>query len=56
VEATVRAIYAPVIDVHWVTVKQLAQLEPPPLVKTIVCMAGALLKESLDEAVDRIER
>ena len=51
VEATVRAIYAPVIDVHWVTVKQLAQLEPT-LVETIACMIGALLKESLDEAVN----
>lgn len=50
VEATVRAIYAPVVDVHWVTVKQLAQLEPT-LVETIACMVGALLKESLDEAV-----
>lgn len=51
VEATVRAIYAPVIDVHWVTIKQLAQLEPT-LVETIACMVGALLKEALDEAVN----
>jgi hypothetical protein len=51
VEATVRAIFAPVVDVHWVTVKQLAQLEPT-LVETIACMIGALLKESLDEAVN----
>lgn len=50
VEATVRAIYAPVIDVHWVTVKQLAQLEPT-LVETVACMIGALLNEALDEAV-----
>ncbi|ROR72420.1 phosphogluconate dehydrogenase C-terminal domain-containing protein [Bogoriella caseilytica] len=50
VEATVRAMYAPVIDVHWVSVKQLAQLEPT-LVETIACMIGALLKESLHEAV-----
>lgn len=49
-EATVRAIFAPVVDVHWVTIKQLAQLEPT-LVETIACMIGALLKESLDEAV-----
>lgn len=49
-EATVRAIFAPVIDVHWVTIKQLAQLEPT-LVETIACMVGALLKEALDEAV-----
>jgi hypothetical protein len=51
VEATVRAIFAPVIVVHWVTVKQLAQLEPT-LVETVACMIGALLKESLEEAVN----
>ncbi|MBF5080760.1 phosphogluconate dehydrogenase C-terminal domain-containing protein [Quadrisphaera sp. INWT6] len=51
VEATVRAIYAPVIDVHFVTIKQLAQLEPT-LVETVACMIGALLKEALDEAVN----
>jgi hypothetical protein len=51
VETTVRSLFAPVIDVHWVTVKQLAQLEPT-LVETIACMIGALLKESLDEAVN----
>ena len=49
-DATVRAIYAPVIDVHYVTIKQLAQLEPT-LVETIACMIGALLNESLHEAV-----
>jgi hypothetical protein len=51
VEATVRAIYAPIIDVHWVTVKQLAQLEPT-LVETVACMIGALLNEALQEAVN----
>ena len=50
VETVVRVIFAPVGDVHWVTVKQLAQLEPT-LVETIACMIGALLKEALDEAV-----
>jgi len=50
VEQTVRAIYAPVIDVHWVTIKQLAQLEPT-LVETVACMIGALLNEALDETV-----
>ncbi len=49
-ETVIRIIYAPVIDVHWVTVKQLAQLEPT-LVETVACMIGALLKEALDEAV-----
>ena len=51
VEAVVRAIYAPVVDVHFVTVKQLAQLEPT-LVETIACMVGALLNEALEEAVN----
>jgi pyrroline-5-carboxylate reductase len=50
VEATVRAIYAPVLEVHWVTIKQLAQLEPT-LVETIACMIGSLLAEALQEAV-----
>jgi ketopantoate reductase len=50
VEATVRAIYAPVIDVHWVSIKQLAQLEPT-LVETVACMIGALLNEALQETV-----
>lgn len=49
-DATVRAIFAPVIDVHYVTIKQLAQLEPT-LVETIACMVGELLNESLQEAV-----
>ncbi|MGF3056434.1 phosphogluconate dehydrogenase C-terminal domain-containing protein [Microbacterium sp. YY-01] len=51
VEDTVRAIYAPVIDVHWVTIKQLAQLEPT-LVETVACMIGALLNEALEETVN----
>lgn len=51
VETTVRAIYAPVIDVHWVTIKQLAQLEPT-LVETVACMIGSLLNEALDEAIN----
>ncbi|WP_110590051.1 phosphogluconate dehydrogenase C-terminal domain-containing protein [Microbacterium suaedae] len=50
VEDTVRAIYAPVIDVHWVTIKQLAQLEPT-LVETVACMIGELLNEALQEAI-----
>jgi hypothetical protein len=37
--------------VHWVTVKQLAQLEPT-LVETVACMIGALLNEALSEAVN----
>ena len=50
VEETVRAIYAPVVDVHWVSVKQLAQLEPT-LVETVACMIGALLNDALHEAI-----
>jgi hypothetical protein len=49
-ETVIRAMYAPVLETHWVTVKQLAQLEPT-LVETIACMIGGLLKESLSEAV-----
>jgi hypothetical protein len=51
VESIVRAMYAPVVDVHWVTVTQLAVLEPT-LVETVVCMISALLKEALDETVN----
>ncbi len=50
-ETVVRIIFAPVIDVHWVTVKQLAQLEPT-LVETVACMIGALLAEALEETVN----
>jgi len=49
-ETVVRAMYAPVLDVHWVTVKQLAVLEPT-LVETVACMLGALLNEALQETV-----
>lgn len=52
-EGIIRTIYAPVIDVHWVTVKQLAQLEPT-LVETIACMIGALLREALEETVNTV--
>jgi hypothetical protein len=51
VEETVRSIYAPVIDVHFVTIKQLAQLEPT-LVETVACMIGELLNEALYEAIN----
>lgn len=52
-EEVVRAMYAPVLDVHWVTVKQLAVLEPT-LVETIACMVGALLTEALHETVHTV--
>jgi hypothetical protein len=50
-ESVIRIIYAPVINVHWVTVKQLAVLEPT-LVETIACMLGAFLNDALQEAVN----
>jgi D-apionate oxidoisomerase len=49
----ISTIYAPVIAVHFVTVKQLAVLEPT-LVETIACMVGAFLKEALEETVDGV--
>jgi D-apionate oxidoisomerase len=52
-EAVVRVAYGPVIDVHWVTVKQLAVLEPT-LVETVACMVGALLKEALEETIHTV--
>lgn len=52
-EKVISTIYAPVIAVHWVTVKQLAVLEPT-LVETIACMIGEFLKEALDETVNGV--
>jgi D-apionate oxidoisomerase len=52
-EEVVRAMYAPVLDVHWVTVEQLAFLEPT-LVETITCMISGLLKEALKETVNMV--
>ncbi|WP_306316786.1 MULTISPECIES: phosphogluconate dehydrogenase C-terminal domain-containing protein [unclassified Streptomyces] len=52
-ESVIRVMYAPVVDVHWVTVKQLAVLEPT-LVETIACMVGALLNEALHETVHTV--
>lgn len=50
VEQVIGDMYAPVLAVHWVSVKQLAQLEPT-LVETVACMVGAFLKEALSETV-----
>lgn len=49
----IRAMYAPVLDVHWVTVEQLAYLEPT-LVETITCMISGLLSEALHETVTTV--
>jgi len=52
-EEVIRQMYAPVIDVHWVTVKQLAYLEPT-LVEVVACMVGDLLNEALQETVNTV--
>jgi len=49
-ETVIRLMYAPVLDVHWVTVKQLAYLEPI-LVEVVACMIGDLLNDALQETV-----
>ena len=49
-EQVIRQMYAPILEVHWITVKQLAQCEPT-LVETVACMVGDFLKEALHEAV-----
>jgi D-apionate oxidoisomerase len=53
VEAVLRVAYGPVLDVHWVTVKQLAVLEPT-LVETVAWMIGGRLKEALHETVHTV--
>ena len=52
-EDVIRLMYAPVIDVHWVSVKQLAYLEPT-LVEVVACMIGDLLNDALRETVDTV--
>ena len=52
-EQVIRDMYSPVIKVHWVTVKQLAQLEPT-LAETVACMVGSFLKDALRETVDAL--
>ena len=52
-EEVIRRMYAPVLDVHWVTVKQLAYLEPT-LVEVVACMVGSLLNEALQETVQTV--
>ncbi|WP_394520788.1 oxidoreductase [Pantoea sp. SGAir0184] len=46
----ISVMYGPVDQVHWITVTQLAYLEPT-LVETVACMVGAFMKEALDETV-----
>ena len=52
-EGVIATMYAPVIQVHWVTVKQLAVLEPT-LVETIACMIGDFLNDALEETVNGV--
>ncbi len=52
-EDVIRVMYAPVLKVHWVTVKQLAVLEPT-LVETVACMISGLLKDALWETVNTV--
>jgi D-apionate oxidoisomerase len=52
-DEVIRLMYAPVLDVHWVTVKQLAYLEPT-LVEVVACMLGDLLNDALRETVDTV--
>ncbi|MFC0267166.1 phosphogluconate dehydrogenase C-terminal domain-containing protein [Kushneria aurantia] len=48
----IRCMYAPVDNVYWMTVTQLAYLEPT-LVETVTCMLGTFMKEALEETVER---
>jgi ketopantoate reductase len=52
-ETVIRVMYAPVLDVHWVTVKQLAYLEPT-LVEVVACMIGDLLNDALQETIHTV--
>ena len=52
-EEVIRLMYAPVVDVHWITVKQLAYLEPT-LVEVMACMVGDLLNDALQETVHTV--
>jgi D-apionate oxidoisomerase len=52
-ETVIRLMYAPVLEVHWVTVKQLAYLEPI-LVEVVACMIGDLLNDALQETVHSV--
>ena len=52
-EEVIRLMYAPVVDVHWISVKQLAYLEPT-LVEVVACMVGDLLNDALQETVQTV--
>ena len=52
-ETVIRLMYAPVLEVHWVTVKQLAYLEPI-LVEVVACMIGDLLNDALQATIHSV--
>lgn len=51
-EALVRAMYAPVMRTHRVTVEQMALLEPA-MAETVTAMLCTVIKEAMDEAIAR---
>jgi D-apionate oxidoisomerase len=52
-ETVIRIMYAPVLEVQWVTVKKLAYLEPI-LVEVVACMIGDLLNDALQETIHSV--
>jgi len=52
-ELVVRVIYGPVLQVHWVSIKQLAVLEPT-VTETVTCMLSGFLRDVLAEAVGQL--
>ncbi len=51
-ETTAKAMYAPVIRSHRITLEQMAVLEPT-MAETVSSMLATMMKEGLDEAVNR---
>lgn len=51
-EALVRAMYAPVMRTHRITVEQMAILEPA-MAETVTAMLCTVIKEAMDEAIAR---
>ncbi len=51
-ESLVRAMYAPIMRVHRITVEQMAILEPA-MAETVTAMLCTVIKEAMDEAIAR---
>jgi hypothetical protein len=51
-EALVRAMYAPIIRTHRITVEQMAILEPA-MAETVTAMLCTVIKEAMEEAIAR---